>query len=207
MFSIFLTVSATNHQIFFQRTKLLLLPWLLWQKSFWTWIFPLDVVSFQSKEAGCIFGPWMTIQEKGSSLLYDVFSGFHSRTKQVQTELSFFTECLIHGLFLDVTTKLTQKNGIASHRIPICNDQRAEWVKGRKKNVLILQSLTVYAWNPKMTSQSKLDPFSCDVILDQKSTQVPCLKRVEHLKEKSRAKNFLTTVNRAVEKVNFMQTN
>ena len=141
-------------------------------------------------------------RRRGLSLLYDVFSGFHSRTKQVQTELSFFTECLIHGLLLGVTTKLTQKNGIASHRIPICNDQRAEWVKGRKKNVLILQSLTVYAWNPKMTSQSKLDPFSCDVILDQKGIQVPCLKRVQHLKEKSRAKNFLTTVNRAVEKVN-----
>jgi len=202
MFSIFSSVSATNHQIFFHINKLLLLPWLLWQKGSWSGIFPLGVVSFQGGEVECFFGPWMAIQEKGSSLLYDVFSGFHSHAKQVQTEFSFFTECLFHGLFLDVTTKLTQKNGIASHRIPSFNDQRTEWVKGRKKNVLILQSLTVYAWNPKMTSQSGLDPFSCDVILDRGSTQVLCLGGGQHLKEESRAKNFLTTVNRAVEKVN-----
>lgn len=154
MFSIFLSVSATNHQIFFQITKLLLLPWLLWQRGFWTWIFPLDVVSFRGREAGCIFGPWMAVQERGSGLLCDVFSGFHSRTKQVQTELSFFTECLIHGLFLGVTTKLTQKNGIASHRIPICNDQRAEWVKGRKKMYwfcnLSLFMLETLRWRPRV---------------------------------------------------------
>ena len=37
-------------QIFFGIKKLLLLPCLLWRKSFWPWIFPSDVVPFQSKE-------------------------------------------------------------------------------------------------------------------------------------------------------------
>jgi len=37
-------------QNFFHINKLSLLPWLLWQKSFWPWIFPSDVVPFQSEE-------------------------------------------------------------------------------------------------------------------------------------------------------------
>ena len=41
-----------------------------------------DVVPFQSKEGGRLFGPWTTIQENGSSLLCDVISVFHSPTKQ-----------------------------------------------------------------------------------------------------------------------------
>jgi len=37
--------------------------------------------------------------------------------------------------------------------------------------------------------------------MGQKNTQLPSFERVQHLKEKSRAKSFLTIVNRAVEKV------
>ena len=53
----------------------------------------------------------MTIQETGSSTLCDVISVFHLHAKQAQTEreLSFFTECLIRVLFLDVITTGTQK--------------------------------------------------------------------------------------------------
>jgi len=36
--------------------------------------------------------------------------------------------------------------------------------------------------------------------MGQKSTQLPCCKRAQHLKEKSRAKNFFAIVNRAVAK-------
>ena len=48
----------------------------------------------------------------GSSLLCDIISGFHSNTKQAQTEreIAFFlTECLIRVLFLDITPKVTQE--------------------------------------------------------------------------------------------------
>ena len=66
---------------------------------------------FLSKGDGHLFATWMTIQENGSSTLCDVISVFHSHAKQAQTEreLSFFTECLIHVLFLDVITTGTQK--------------------------------------------------------------------------------------------------
>ena len=48
------------------------------------------------------------MQENGSSLVCDVITGFHSRTKQAQTERDsfvFVTECLICVLFLGITTK------------------------------------------------------------------------------------------------------
>jgi len=47
-----------------------------------------------------------------SGLLCEVISGFHSFSKQAQTErysFLFFTERLIHVLFFNVTTKVTQK--------------------------------------------------------------------------------------------------
>ena len=101
----------TKPQNFFRRNKLSLLPCLLRGKRFWPGIFPSDVVPFLNKGVGHLFAPWMTIQENGSSTLCDVISVFHSRAKQAQTEreLSFFTECLIRVLFLDVITTGTQK--------------------------------------------------------------------------------------------------
>ena len=59
-----------------------------------------------------VFGPWTTIQENGPSSLCDIITGFHSCTKQAQTERDnflFLTECLIHVLFLDITSKVTQE--------------------------------------------------------------------------------------------------
>ena len=38
------------------------------------------------KADGHFFGPWMTIEDNGSSLLCDFISVFHSRTKQAQGE-------------------------------------------------------------------------------------------------------------------------
>ena len=76
---------------------------------------------------------------------------------------------------------------------------RSEWEE--RVNGSILQSFTVYAcfvgeWNPDMSSQSKLDPFSCVVVHGPKKCTTSCLGRVQHLKEKSRAKNFFAMVNR-----------
>ena len=92
------TIKPPN--IFFSVINLRCCPQLLWQKSFWPWIFPSDVVPFQRKEVGRFFGPWMAIiQENGSSLLCDVISVFHSCAKQTQTKRDavafFFTKCLI----------------------------------------------------------------------------------------------------------------
>ena len=52
-----------------------------------------------------------------------------------------------------------------------------------------------------MPSQSKLDPFSCVVVHGPKKCTTSCFERVQHLKEKSRAKNVFAMVNRAVAKV------
>ena len=50
-------VPLTAPNFFFCINKLLLLPWLLWQKSFWPWIFPSDVeiaFSFNRMPDSCI---------------------------------------------------------------------------------------------------------------------------------------------------------
>ena len=148
----------------------------------------------------------MTIQENGPSSLCDIIAGFHSRTKQAQTERDsffFLTECLIHVLFLDITSKVTQEMA------ELCTEYQQSQLRvseKKGKNWLILLTLTVYAClmgegNTAMTSQSKLDPFPCIVIHGSKCAKLPCFARVQHLKEKSRAKNFFSIVNRAVAKV------
>ena len=50
-------------------------------------------------------------------------------------------------------------------------------------------------------SQSKLDTLSCFVIHGPEKHPTPCFVRVQHLKKKSRAKNFFAIVNGAVAKV------
>ena len=71
-------LSATNPKIFFHINKLFYCPDYF---GFWFSIFPSGVVPFQSKEVERSFGPWMTIQKKGSRMLCDVISGFHSSTQ------------------------------------------------------------------------------------------------------------------------------
>ena len=106
-------------------------------------------------------------------LVYFVTSSqffIHARNKHKQREraLSLFTKCLIPVLFLDVITNVTQKMAELCKEYPfLAIIARSEWEEG--KNGSILQSLAVYAcflgeWNPEMTSQSKLDPFSCTVV-------------------------------------------
>ena len=57
-----------------------------------------------------------------------------------------------------------------------------------------------------MTSQSKLDPFSCIVVHGLRSARIPYFEKVQHLKEKSRAKTFFAKVIRAVAKVYLCET-
>ena len=89
-------------------------------KKFLARIFPLDVVPFQSKEVGGFFDTWTTIQENGSSLLFDVMSVFHSHAKQAQTERDSFLfyrmpdSCIAFGC----NNKNDLENGRALHRIP-----------------------------------------------------------------------------------------
>lgn len=56
---------------------------------FWPWIFPSDVVPFQSnKEVAswcAFFGPW-TKQENGSSFLCDIISVYHLHKEQTNRE-------------------------------------------------------------------------------------------------------------------------
>ena len=60
---------------------------------------------------------------------------------------------------------------------------------------------------PEMMSQRKLDFFSCIVIHGPKKHPTSLLWKVQHLKEKSRAKNFLARVMRAVRKIYLCEKN
>jgi len=74
------------------------------------WIFPSDVIPFQSKEVGCFFGPW-------TKILFDVISGFHSPMKQAST----VRDCKINSfLFLLLTHsgRLPLKSGILCKALP-----------------------------------------------------------------------------------------
>ena len=77
-------------------------------------------------------------------------------------------------------------------------------MRRKKKLDRFYQSLLfvcfVGEWNPEMTSQSKLDPFSFIVVHGPKSAQLPCFEGALHLKETCKAKNFFAIVNRPVAK-------
>ena len=83
---------------------------------------------------------------------------------------------------------------------------RSEWEEG-KKNGSILQSHcfnTLVSWaSETLRWRHKLNWTHSPVLasIGQKSAKLPCLLRVQHLKEKSRVKNFLAIINRAVAKV------
>ena len=113
----------------------------------------------------------------------------YARNKLKQGEIALFfykipDSCIVFGC----NNKSYSKNARALHRIPFIA------VSEKEKNGSILQSLFLCLFrgrmNPEMTSQSKLDPFSCIVSMGQKSVILPCFERVQHLKEKSRTKNF-----------------
>ena len=162
-----MTLKVTLTPKFFHVNKLSLLPWLIWRKSFRPWIFPSDVVPFQSKEVERFFGPWTTIQENRSSLFCDVISGFDSRAKQAQTERGSFLflhkipdSCIVSGC----SNSSDSESGRALHRIPFINDCRTEWVRRKKKwiDFAISHCLCFFSWandNPGMTSQSTHSPL------------------------------------------------
>ena len=138
---------------------------------------------------------------------FQCFIHVRNKSKERDTFL-IFTECLIHVLFLDVTTKVTLKMVKICIEYPFFNDHRPEWVRSRKKmdwfcNLSLLMLVLWGKENPEMVSQSKLDPFSWIV----ESTKLPCFEKVQHLKEKSRAKDFFAGVKRAVGKVYLCEKN
>ena len=89
---------------------------------------------FKVRKLGAFFGPWMTIQDSGSTLLCDIISGFPSRTKTNKQRDSFFffyrvpDSCIVFGC-----NNKSEGNGRALHGIPFLNNHRPELVKRRKK--------------------------------------------------------------------------
>ena len=151
----------------------MLLLWLLWQKSFWPWIFPSDVARPQTEEVGCFFSPRTKTQENRFSLLCDIIWVFHLPAKQAWTErdgILFSQNAWFTYSFWMYNNKSDPESGRDLHRISFLNNHCLEWVTEKKEQIgLIFQILTVYScfmgeWNSKMTSQSKLDPFSSIVV-------------------------------------------
>ena len=106
----------------------------------------------------------------------------------------FFPECLIHVLFLEIVTIKVKMVELCTEYPSLTIITWSEWEDGTKG--WILQSLTVYAcsvakWNSEMTRQSKLDPclLYCGPWAKKRPTSL-LNERVQHLKEKSWAKNF-----------------
>ena len=76
----------------------------------------------------------------------------------------------------------------------------------KEKNVSILQAVTIYAcfageWNTKMTSQSKLDPFSCIVVQGPEKRPTSLLWKGTTSEGKIQGQKLFALVNRAVAKL------
>ena len=167
------------------------------EKSFWSWTFPSDVVPFQSNEVGHFFGPWT--EYRRMALAYcDVISGFiRQRNKHKSWEIAksiHFLLLLTHcGRWRVFCAKLWH---FLSNFCCYIQKQYTNQAFCKKREL----SLPVWAcfarkWNTEMTSQSELDPFSCIAVHGPEKEQ--------HAKEKSRVKNVLAIVIRAVAKVFF----
>ena len=105
-------------------------------------------------------------------LAYFVMSShcfIHSQNMHKQREReqnAWFVYC-----FWMTNTKSNPENGVALHRIHFFNNHCLEWVRGREKNRLLLQSLTVYAnlvscanKTLRWCGHKELDPLSCIVV-------------------------------------------
>ena len=142
---------------------------------------------FKVRKLGALFGPWATIQENGSSSLCEVVLGsIQVRNKHKQEYRFFFYRMPYSCIVFGCNNKSDSENGRVLHRIPFFNDHCLEWVRGMKKNGSMLQSITAYAcfvgeWNPEMTSQNKLGPFSVLSSIGQKSAQLPSFEKVQRL--------------------------
>ena len=71
------------------------------------------------------------------------------------------------------------------------NNTRIRHPVKKKKKLSLCLFVFVRDGNLEMMSQSKVDPLSCIVIHGPKKAQLPYCKKVQHLKEKYRAKTFL----------------
>ena len=122
------------------------------KKGFWLWIFPPDVVPFQSKE---VVGAFLAHgrQYRRMGLVYFVTSPqcfIHARNKRKHREIAlFFTQCLIRVLFLDDTTKVTQKMAELCPEYPVFTViTRSEGEEGKKMDRFCnLSRLKLVPWS------------------------------------------------------------
>ena len=152
--------------------------------------------TLSKQRSRALFWPMDTIQENGSSLLCDVISGFiRQRNKHKSWEIAksiHFLLLLTHcGRWRVFCAKLWH---FWSNFCCYIQKQYTNQVFCKKRE----PSLPVWAcfarkWNTEMTSQSELDPFSCIAVHGP--------EKVQYAKEKSRVKNVLAIVIRAVAKV------
>ena len=164
-------------------------------KSFWSWIFPSDVVPFQSKEVWHFFGPWTQYRRMGPAYFVTSSRGSFAHETSIKTEIAksihFFlllTHCGRWRVFC------AKRWHFLSKFCCYIQKQYTNQVFCKKREL----SLPVWACfvrkrNTEMTSQSELDPFSCIVVHGP--------EKVQYTKEKSRVKNVLAIVIRAVAKV------
>ena len=105
------------------------------KKVFWPWIFLQMLCPFKARKLGAFLAHGRQYRRMGLVYFVTSYQCFiRARNKDKQREIaSFFTECLILVLFLDVTTKVNSENGRALHRIPFFNDHpRSEGEEGKK---------------------------------------------------------------------------
>ena len=105
------------------------------KKVFCPWFFHQMLCPFKARKLGAFLAHERQYRRMGLVYFVTSYQCFiRARNKDKQREIaSFFTECLILVLFLDVTTNVNSENGRALHRIPFFNDHSPEWGRRRKK--------------------------------------------------------------------------
>ena len=112
-------------------------------------------------------GSWTPIQENGSSLLRDVISGFHAPTKSIDSK-RLQNRCIFF-LLLTHFGQWSLKKGTLCKAQPfseslLFHPKMNQAICKTRKLSLFLYTCFELEWNNEMTSQSKLDPFSCIVV-------------------------------------------
>ena len=182
---------------FFRINKLSLLSCLLWQKIF----------SFPSKKVGRFFYPRTAIPENGSSLLYDVTSGFHSPTK-AQT----VRNCKVDPIFSSSQSVLAVivKKGYSMHSSAIFWPTFVVTSKSNslirrpvKKESYLSSFVLVSLVNETLRWRHKANLTHSPALssMGQESAQLLYFEKVQHSKEKPRAKNVFAKVIRTVARV------
>ena len=115
-------------------------------------------------------------------------------------------------IFFGCTTKVTQKMAKLCTEHPFLTIvAQSDWDEGKKTHRFCNLSLfMLVSWaNETLRWRHKVNYTHSPVLLSisQKSAQLPCFERVQHLMEKSRTKNFFAKVIRAVAKVYLCEKN